>query len=772
MSGQSSFTFVVKPGSSFMFELEPFYYNLKTKMLEPMSACSKSTPRSLKEPFGPIKDFAAIDSELFEIQNFKEETITLKYSKLSPRLESEDSMIKRTLIAMYDRGVPALVSGLNSLLDKFHNQNTQTGGETDPRTPSSGRGDPLETSVSSTLEGGSSFQEAECSTSLSRTSTSSSVSLLRRDEQIYREDQLSPCKKAKVASALNIQEVTNKDVDLELDVMDGERSEKQVTNDPDKLSRLSRIELVIEESKYQSISPDICEVPPSVIVNRDLVNELKDSLKSHPDKTQCFLGVVCVIDEEGNQSKKFQVYVNPELFLAIIELQHDGFCFYNENLIPAILHIISEKDSLDEVSLGMFLNQNSKEFSNKIRDSMSYQDLLRFCCHTVNNMKQVPEELKTYLKQALKQFSKGRQNASIFITFASLPKDYLSDFDTFLKLFETGSLQGQNLSSRQLCNVDKRRNRKRSVKLEMPMTLLKSHLKVSQELRVSLLDAILNGSIGYSEYCSRIKKAAEVTEVKKHIETISKCQFSAVLQKQPEGFSDKVLEKFVGAKISTSGQNSAFANLTKHVNVALSKHTNTEEVPAPCVVFSHSDNLNILSLGRKMKTFRLVIQSMGGEKSVDEQFCLKEQIKDDSGTIGLIINISDEKKLRDDLGLTFHDTDVVVEFIQVKKKIPTVEKGFIKETETLAIFGDKSCFEDKAIKTLYSVETPTALHSVISDVLERKETVLYLFPDESQAFDLDPMGTLIRKKIQIEYLSKKSVIETFSGKMNRRMNTE
>ena len=82
---------------------------------------------------------------------------------------------------------------------------------------------------------------------------------------------------------------------------------------------------------------------------------------------------------------------------------------------------------------------------------------------------------------ALKEFSKGRSNWSLFISLASLPASYLTKFEQLIALFERDTLFGQKLSGRQLCNVDKKRKRKKSLKLEIPVTMLKLHMKVEEE---------------------------------------------------------------------------------------------------------------------------------------------------------------------------------------------------------------------------------------------------------------------------------------------------
>ena len=250
----------------------------------------------------------------------------------------------------------------------------------------------------------------------------------------------------------------------------------------DQIDIMDSVNEVIKNARYKSINPDWCEIPAGISVNKDLVSQLKDALVTHPDKTQVFLGVVCVTDDEDNMIGGFHVYVNPELFLALRELSLEGFSIQKNNFLPAIVHELGEHDSLDAVTLGMFLNKNSKDFSQKIRDNMKYQDLVRFCVSTISNQTKGSEvAVKDYLKLALKEFSKGRSNWSLFISLASLPASYLTKFEQFIALFERGALFGQKLSGRQLCNADKKRKRKKSLKLMIPVTMLKLHMKVEEE---------------------------------------------------------------------------------------------------------------------------------------------------------------------------------------------------------------------------------------------------------------------------------------------------
>ena len=739
-----------------MFGLEAFYFNHKTHDLEPMSSSSKSTPRALKKPFGAITEIVALDEEVFEIRNSEDERICLRYSKVSPLLEREDTMIKKTLVAVYARGLGALISTLNSLIKKFQdgNDNELT---SLPNTPI--KKDP---NTSENLEASLIESEESC-LGLTRGSKRQSVSVVSDDESEDDKHVETPKKRSR-----NLQgdgsEISN--------CKEGADTQENVagTNDKEEDSIMSRIEEVIEKSRYKSINPDWCAVPDGIIVDRESVSRLKEALLSHPDKTQCLLGVVCVGDGEGNIQGGFKVYVNPELFLALRELKFEGTSFFKGNFFPAIVHELDYDDIVDEVTLGMFLNKNSKEFSEKIRDSMKYQDMVRFCIHTLSNQKHGSEaEVKAYLRLALKEFSKGRQNSALFLAFACLPESYLVKFEEFLQRFERGSLPGQPLSSRKLCNVDKKRKRKKSVKLEIPVTLLKAHMKVSQETRESLLDDILNKNISYTEYCERLKQTVEINDVKKNIETITKSKFSDVKEKQPDFFSDEALKEYVGAKITVDGENNKYTKLAKHVNVTLSPQEDGGGAASLNVSFSHSDNMNLYSLVAKMKSFKMVVLAMEDESIADGLYCLQEKVKDDSGSVGILINCKDENTVREELSLSFQDTSVIFEFIHVKRKIPIVENGFRRETESLVIIGDKSCFQDKAIKTLYGVPAKDALHSVIGEIVEQKDNILYVFSGEEMAFDIDPAGILSRKKVKIEYMSKKSVIDAFSDKLNRKV---
>ena len=127
------------------------------------------------------------------------------------------------------------------------------------------------------------------------------------------------------------------------------------------------------------------------------------------------------------------------------------------------------------------------------------------------------------------------------------------------------------------------------------------------------------------------------------------------------------------------------------------------------------------------------------------------------------------KKLIQELKSELQGTDIVVGSIYVKREEPVVREGFEKELQAITVFGDKSAFLDKQIKTFYNSQVKSALTAIVSDIMPVKCSILYTFSEESQAFDLDPIGTLSRKKMSLEYLAKKALVCPLSSKINKKI---
>ena len=107
-----------------------------------------------------------------------------------------------------------------------------------------------------------------------------------------------------------------------------------------------RINQIISDARFVGVTADMCEIPSTLLVNRDIVAGLKDSLMAHPDKCQCLVGVVEILDNKVDQKRigRYQVFVNPELFVALQELSFEGIDFYGEDRLPAVVHSVTEDD--------------------------------------------------------------------------------------------------------------------------------------------------------------------------------------------------------------------------------------------------------------------------------------------------------------------------------------------------------------------------------------------------------------------------------------------
>ena len=773
---KSSYMFFVKPGEKYEFELEVLFYNNTTKGLEPISAASKTVPRDKKCAFGPVMKINAIDEEVFEIFNCKEENIQLFRSKLAPLLDSEDSMLKNVILKLNDKSTAALTCALNSVVEKFHvpeslkklrDDKHDFAAEESETSLLEDTGDDLECHSVSLLSKNSSKR---CSIQISNAGSVYGEKRAKKDTADsdateFSDDDQSDEKENAVANK-------DKSGNLKEDNHD-QLNKQEIDLDEREEDFTKRISDVISEARFVGIRSERCEIPSAISVNRDTVARLKESLIRHPDKTQCIVGVVRIADndDESKTVGKFKVYVNAELFLAVQELSFEGVDFFGRDKVAAVVHTLLEGEALSAETLGVYLNKNSKEFSSQMREAMLYQDLVRFACMTVNNQGK-GDDVMSFIKDALKNFGKGRNNASLFIFYACLPASYLNKFETFLRLYETGSVNGQKMSSRKLCNLDKNWNKKKDCKIEIPLNLLKLHKNVSHNMREKLIDDLLSKKIDFPKYLSTLKTLSDLTDVKKNVEQTSNMSFGEVKEKCPEKFSDKILLGFLGAKNTPAGQNDAFKDLSRHVNVALSgDKVNESEIEKPHEVCTPSDKVDILSLSKKMDQFQMIVCAMGKDAIFNQttNHCMVEQVKKKhSGCVGIIIQ-DDEGALREEMKAIFDENGFVVEFIHVKRELALVSDGFQIDFQAIAVFGEKKCFENKRIKTFYNCSFKEAIHFIITDILSENSAVLYTFSEASQAVVLDPLGTMERKKISIEYMAKKNLLEPVLEKISKKM---
>ena len=338
---KSSFMFLVKPGKQFEFELEPFYFNNTSKALEPLSAASKTVPRDKKVPFGPVEKLFKVDEEILEILNIKEEKIQLLRSKLSPLLDNEDSMLKNLIFQFHDKSTDALIAALNSLVEKFHESencrkhldSVNNKGDVVNTEDIVKDSDTEDVSERSLLE-----DEMKCSSVSLLSKNSSKRCSLRLSKNSSKRCSLQVSSAGSFYSDKSKKAKTDERDSDETEYSDEElnKETKEIDDDAtltEKEDLMKRIGAVISEARFMGIKCDRCEIPTALLIDRDTVARLKESLVKHPDKTQCIVGVVGLADSDdvAKPIGNYQVFVNAELFLAVQELSFEGFDFYGKD---------------------------------------------------------------------------------------------------------------------------------------------------------------------------------------------------------------------------------------------------------------------------------------------------------------------------------------------------------------------------------------------------------------------------------------------------------
>ena len=686
-------------------------------------------------------------------------------------------MMKKTLICVKNKGCKAIVSAMSELSESFkklpREENLLTT-ETDCKHRSLSRAEtessetstycslsllktntttqelpPFATGGIEALRGLSQEDSQNCSAS-----KSSRVSLSQTEEngQTSKSFSVKISRDEEVYSDVNSLKDRENVVSREKEVVDDEEGESEARI-------LDVIEEIIRKATFKSIPFDTIEIPKELPINRELVNKIKDLLQHTPDKTQCFVGVVRLVDENDHQVGDYKIWVNVELYLAKLELEMENTPEENTNEVFAVVHTVFVEDDIKSDVVGVFLNKNSIEFSAKLHEKMTYQDLVRMCCITLNADKS--DRSKVYLRSSLRNFSKGNKNATLFIDLASQSVKFLNMFEKFMRLYEEGSVFGQGLSLQHL--ADSKNKKKDQVKLEVPLTLLRLHVKVNPVLRDQLLLKLLGKKISFSEYRISLEKQCKLVNLKAKVEKIAGQPFENLKESYPSMMSDDVLEDFVEAKTQNSGHNAHYTNLVKHVNLVVNGKTTPELDPPPMFDFVDSDKMGLLDVSLKLRQYDLAVlclSSMNENFNKAYLFAWKEHLVKNPNGIGVFVeNETDLRSDMDDLFST--ESEIQVEYVFIKFERPIQSGGFIKNYGPVAVVGRQEVFKDKQINTFHHSEIEVALPIILSNILDAKTKVLYAFEDLGHGIDLDPVGGLCKRKITVTYLSKKEVLQPF-----------
>ena len=738
---KSSYTVKVVQGDDYEWEMEVFYFNHKSKQLEPVSPAPHSTPKSLKKPLGFLQSVVEVDSEILKVANSSGEEINLSFDKLSPLLDDTDSTMKKTLLKVKSSGCANTVNTLNKLIAAFHEPENKIiitssiGISEEPRErrlcSNALKKVHTDSGVASSSAGGSDVETLSISVSRSRDSYKSSAAEKRKRSQPSSEER--PSKKSNLGA-------------------ESEKEEDDI---------FSKVEQIIRDAEYLNVKFQNIEIPNLVKIDAVKVAQLKESVNRFPDKTQTFVGLIRVVDEEGNQVGPYQCWVNAELYVALFELQleADG---EDSGCVLSIVHEVEGDGEVDTEVVGSFLLNNSKEFAAILHESINYQDLLRFACTTMSS--DMSENSKVFLKRTLRGFTKGHKNAIFFIKFASLPVEYLNQFDKFCRLYEEGSLYGMKVSHRKRISLDKESKKKESCKLEIPLHFLKLHLKVDHWTREQLLDKLMKKTIGFKNYKEELMKASDLIEVKKQVARHCRKEFVEVNEKYPELVSDEALSEFCGA----SGQNNQYLKLARHLEEGTSSEVQKEgkSRPAAKVDFINGCKLSLSDTIKHVTAHDVVVMVKGKDQAIsNREFAFKEHIKG-KAAIGVFIDPS-IKSVKFGLD-NLEEDDIHIEAVHIKKAAPVCEDGFRREHFPVFVLGHSQLFKNKEIDTFFPYQLKDAIPLLLHQVTALGNKVLYLFEEDCHAFDVDPQGVLGRKNVSICYMSGEEALEKVADRLGRK----
>ena len=658
--------------------------------------------------------------------------------------------MKKTLLAVKDKDIEVLSSSLNSLIQKFHSDEYKI----------------TDSVVNSEY---SSFAAVGCSTSISKASTlGSSVTSVVKEEHDGDNLHSSDSSPRNISQSLSVslleqtQDQLNKsnhgdNIEPQNSDKDEPMEEDSEYEKVDSQDLMAKMEDIISKAKYQTIGYNNAVVPEQIIVDMDLVAKIKNLLQHTPDKTQTFIGTIKHVDYGGDAVGPHEVWVNPELFLALKELNTELGDSGPSNRVYAVVHEVFETDEIGSVAVGLFLNANNKDFAEKVHVKMIYNDLIRLSVSVISEEDSV--RTKAFLKLTLNSFSKGRKNSGFFIKFASLPSEYLVMFEEFLRKYEQGSILGQGIPLRRLVNLDSKKNE--VSRIEIPINLLKDHLCIDQKSRQTLLCLLLEEKITFKEYKLKLIKAKKLSKTKSKVETISGQPFPVLKETCPDLMSDEMLEEFSEAKQDNRGHNAVYSKLVTHVQAVLGK-AGDGRADVPVAIFKERNEINLTNITKSVKDQDAIVFHYSEDKEFNAlyEFAINEEVTKNSSVFAIFIELN-EKVLRSEMCSHFpEDSDLVVEFIFVKRDHSINVGGFKKDFFPISVVGHKDYFKNKEVKTFYSCSLKEAISYILSDTLQAAcSRVLYAFNEKEHAFDLDPNSTLAKKKVCVTYHGNKEDLD-------------
>ena len=365
---KSLFSFKVTSGLDGKLELHGLYKNQSSCQLEELSPCSQQTPKDKKYPLGPIQRVSKVNEKIIKLLNNVGQEVDLLWTSLSPQIIPGESNLKEILMkSKEENSMDAFVSVINSCIAKLNSSSACVTNTNESRSSSS-----------EPSHGDESSDDVSISDSQNNDSPGNNS--------------------------------TNKDDTME----DQSRmSEDEITDIEEKIRD------IISSARFAKVKLDRLEIPNDVVVDKKRVASLRDAMK-FVDHTQAWIGCLKVVDDDEMSVKPFQVYVNPELLVLHRELDSMREDRNEVTEVPCVIHTVYESYG-DAELIGQFLQNNSKTFASKIRNTVVIQDMLAFVISSKKTDESNSNE--KFLKNSLRYFSKGTtKNIKVLLEFGKLPQ--------------------------------------------------------------------------------------------------------------------------------------------------------------------------------------------------------------------------------------------------------------------------------------------------------------------------------------------------------------
>ena len=765
-----TYTFKLVHGEIYKWELEVFFWNHGEKVLEPLSSSSQTVARGSKIPFGFIDTVTHLDSDLIGISNRRGDRASLHIEKLSPLLETDDTKLKMALLHFKPMGCSKVVGMLNQVIGEFHSESMLVSPETNEQdrlinistsdelvvANSNKRKDIVETSIESGYMSNKRVLTRRSSTVIETQSISlfnDAIEPNSKDLEVFNSS-------FKLDSQSMVIHSTPKKIDDQRSLV--KNMTNSVSKDAEDLTIIEKIKMIIEDAYFKAIKFDQIIVPKSITVDQSKVRRYREYLLNTPDKTKSTLvGLIKLNDSTAGG--KFECWVNVELFTALSHLSIEQEL--DIDYVLAVVHVIAEDDDIDSSTLGQFLMANSKDFDSKFSDKMKYQDLVRFSMRMIKD--ENTDEMKKFVRESLKSFSKGYRNSSTFLRLAGLPEDCLKYLEKFMALYETGSLCGMQVSSRKRCGLNGQDKRSVDVRIEVPIDILKYIIEAEKKDREPLLISIVNSSITLTEFKTKIEVAAGLKDVKLIVASVAEKSFDSMKNTFPSQLHDENLLEYIGAKSHPkTGPNPKHSKLSQFVKDLVEIPSDTvQDSLSGSLSFTEVETLGLIDLGKKIKEADIIyLEAMDGISLLEKVgYKLMEKIL---GHDGIVIYALHESKV-DEIAVELSEhVDIVAVKLYFKYGKSQVENGIKKEIVPLLLAGHVKFMTGCGISNLFLEELNEVIPKVVNSFAKLKSSILCIFSSDVGVFDIDPKCLMTRKGASISYVGPKVLINDFRRVIN------